>query len=54
VPYDPDLEHKARLSALDDVRDAALGMGILTEAQRNAEQAIAGFLRASGMEASFR
>lgn len=54
VPYDPDLEHKARLSALDDVRAAALGMGILTEAQRNAEQAIAGFLHASGMEASFR
>jgi hypothetical protein len=54
VPYDPDLEHKARLSALDDVRSAALDMGILTEAQRNAEQAIATFLRASGMEVSFK
>jgi hypothetical protein len=54
VPYDPDLEHKARLSALDDVRGAALGMGILTEAQRNAELAIAGFLHASGIESSFR
>jgi hypothetical protein len=54
VPYDPDLEHKARLSAIDDVRNAALGMGILAEARRNAEQAIAGFLHASGMEASFR
>jgi len=54
VPYDPDLEHKARLSALDDVRAAALDMGILTEAQRNAEQAIASFLHASGIEVSFK
>lgn len=53
VPYDPDLEHKARLSALDEMRSAALSMGILTEAQHNAEQTIAGFLRASGIEASF-
>jgi len=54
VPYDPDLEHRARLSALDEVRAAALDMGILTEAQRNAEQAIANFLHASGLEASFK
>jgi hypothetical protein len=54
VPYDPDLEHKARLSALADVRTAALDMGILTEAQRNAEEAIANFLHASGMEVSFK
>lgn len=54
VPYDPDLEHKARLSALADVRTAALDMGILTEARRNAEEAIANFLHASGMEVSFK
>ncbi len=54
VPYDPDLEHKARLSALDDVRGAALEMGILAEAQRNAEHAIDEFLRASGIEATFK
>lgn len=54
VPYDPDLEHKARLSALADVRTAALDMGILMEAQRNAEESIANFLHASGMEVSFK
>jgi hypothetical protein len=54
VPYDPDLEHKARLTALDDVRSAALTMGILGEAQRNAEMAITNFLRALGLEATFR
>ena len=54
VPYDPDLEHKARLSALEDVRGAALEMGILAEAQRNAEHAIGEFLRASGIAATFK
>src|SRR5215469_15255093 len=27
IPYDPELEHKARLQAIDDVREAALKMG---------------------------
>ena len=34
VPFDPDLEHKARLTAQEDVRAAALKMGILDEAHR--------------------
>jgi len=51
APYDPELEHKARLSALDDVRSAALGMGILENAQRNAQVVIAGFLHSLGIEA---
>ena len=52
VPYDPDLEHKARLVALDDVRTAAVKMGILNEAQRNAGLTIVQFLKAFGIEAA--
>lgn len=51
VPYDPELEHKARLSALDDMKSAALGMGILQDAQRNAEIVITAFLHSLGIEA---
>jgi len=51
VPYDPELEHKARLSALDDVRSAAMEMGILQNAQRNAQTVIEGFLHSLGIEA---
>jgi hypothetical protein len=51
APYDPELEHKARLSALDDVRSAAVGMGILQNAQRNAQVVIEGFLHSLGIEA---
>jgi hypothetical protein len=54
VPYDPDLEHKARLAALEDVRSAALSTGILGEAQHNAEAAITNFLRVLGLDAVFR
>jgi hypothetical protein len=54
VPYDPDLEHKARLAAEQDVRAAALKMGILGEAQRNAEAAVTSFLRAFQVEVNFK
>lgn len=54
VPYDPDLEHRARLSALDDIRSAALKMGILDNAQRNAQSAIRDFLRTVHVEAQFK
>lgn len=40
VAPDPELEHRARLSALDDVKSAALGMGILNDAQKNAQTSI--------------
>jgi Protein of unknown function (DUF4230) len=46
VPFDPDLEHKARLQAVDEVRSAALKAGILDQAQRNAETAIRDLLAA--------
>jgi hypothetical protein len=54
VAYDPNLEHKARMQALDEVRTAALQMGILDEAQRNAQNAIANFLLALHVDVSFK
>ena len=54
VPYDPDLEHKARLQAVHDVRNAALNMGILDQAQKNAETSIREFLGALDVKATFK
>ena len=54
IPYDPDLEHKARLEALDDLRAAALNMGILDQAQTNAQIAIRDLLNAFDLKASFK
>jgi hypothetical protein len=54
VPYDPTLEHRARLSAVNEVRDAALAMGILNQAQSNAESVIKDFLRALNLDATFK
>jgi hypothetical protein len=54
VPYDPDLEHRARLSALGDIRSAALKMGILDNAQQNAQSAIRDFLRTLHIDAKFK
>ena len=54
VPYDPDLEHKARLQAIDDLRSAALKMGILDQAQKNAESAIRDLLSAFDLKATFK
>jgi hypothetical protein len=53
VPYDPDMEHRARLAALADVRAAALKMGILEQARKNAETAIAGVLQTFGLHTRF-
>jgi hypothetical protein len=54
VPYNPDLEHKARLQALDDVRKAALSMGILDQSQKNAQLAIRDVLAAFGLQVRFK
>lgn len=54
VPPDPDLEHKARMQALDDVSNAALQMGILDQAQTNAESSIRDLLAAFQLSASFK
>jgi hypothetical protein len=50
VTPDADLEHKARMQALEDIKAAALDMGILAEARRNAEMDIREILRAFGMD----
>lgn len=54
VAPDPDLEHKARLEALDDVTKAALSMGILDQAQKNAQIAIRDFLAPFEVQTSFK
>jgi hypothetical protein len=50
VPYSLDLEHRARLAGLDAVKQAALEMGILGQAQRNAETSIRGLLGLAGVK----
>jgi hypothetical protein len=53
VPYSPDLEHRARLQALDEIRKAAISMGILDRAGENAENAIRQFLAAFQVDVKF-
>lgn len=53
VPYNPDLEHRARLQALDEIRKAAINMGILDRAGQNAENAIRQFLAAFQIDVKF-
>jgi hypothetical protein len=49
VAPDPNLEHKARLQAINDIEQAALETGILDNARRNAREAIRKFLGAFGI-----
>jgi hypothetical protein len=50
VPYNPDLERQARLAARESIQRAALKMGILGDAQRNAETTISALVKALGAE----
>jgi hypothetical protein len=50
VPFNPELDQKARLAALEAVQAAALEMGILKDAQHNAETAIRQLLKPLGIE----
>jgi hypothetical protein len=50
ITPDADLEHKARLQALSDIKTSALEMGILGEAKRNAEADIRAILQALGID----
>jgi hypothetical protein len=50
VSPDVDLEHKARMKAIEDIKAAALEMGIIPEARRNAELSIGMLLRTFGIE----
>ena len=50
VPYSLDLEQRARAAGLDAVKQAALEMGILQQAERNAETSIRGLLGLAGVK----
>ncbi len=50
VPFNPDLERQARLAARESVEKAALEMGILDQAYRNAEAGIRGLLETMGVK----
>jgi hypothetical protein len=50
VPFNPDLERQARLAAKDAIEQAALEMGILEQARRNAETGIRSLLETFGMK----
>ncbi len=49
-PYDPELEQKARLAALEAIQAAAVQMGILSNAQDNAENTVRKLLRTGGVQ----
>jgi hypothetical protein len=48
VSPDPNLEHQARMAAVDDIRKTALDMGILRDAESNARAAIRDLIGAMG------
>lgn len=48
VSPDPDLERQARLAASESVKQAAIDMGILDQARRNAETVIRNLLQTLG------
>jgi hypothetical protein len=54
IPYNPDLEHKARLQAIADVRDAALKMGILERADKNAQMSLRELFSALNLQVNFK
>ncbi len=51
VPFNPDLERQARLTAREAIEQGALEMGILDQARRNAETGIRGLLETIGVKA---
>ena len=50
VPFNPDLERQARLAAKDEIEKAAIEMGILDQARRNAEASIQSLLETFGVK----
>jgi hypothetical protein len=50
VPYSLDLEQRARLAGLEAVKQTALDMGILGQAEHNAESSIQGLLGLAGVK----
>jgi hypothetical protein len=50
VPFNPDLERQARLTAKEAIEKGAIEMGILDQARRNAETGIRGLLETVGLK----
>lgn len=50
VPFDPQLEQKARVQALSSVQETAKEMGILRDARRNAEELIGRLVKPLGVQ----
>lgn len=48
VPYSKELEGRARVQGLEEARKAAMEMGILKQAQQNAESSVAALLQLTG------
>ena len=49
VPFNQDLERQARVAALESIRESAMEMGILVDAQANARNSIRRLLEAVGI-----
>jgi len=49
IPYSMDLEQRARVEGLQSIKKAALDMGILKDAEQNAESSIRGLLGLAGI-----
>jgi hypothetical protein len=54
VAPDPDLEHKARMKALDEIRQAAIEMGVLDQARANAQSALRDLFAALGWKVKIK
>lgn len=50
VPFNPELDRQARLAALESAQAGAVEMGILSNAQENAQKTIREFLRTAGVK----
>ncbi len=50
VPYNQDLERQARMAAIESIRESAVEMGILVDAQANARSSIRQLLQALGVQ----
>lgn len=49
VPFNPDLERRARLAAIESVKASAVEMGIVNDARQNAERALRALLAGFGV-----
>lgn len=54
ITQDPELEHKARLKAVEDIRQAALDMGILAQSRDNAQSALRDLFGALGWKVNVK